>query len=65
MRETRYLRQEGFNSLCTVCELWDPPEGGGLGAAAALKQAPAFVRSHEEWRHPYYWAACVLWGLAG
>ena len=34
-----------------------------VGAAAALKQAQAFVRGHEQWAHPYYWAAWVLWGL--
>ncbi len=44
-------------------ELWNPRDGKGLGAAAALKQAQAFVRSQEKWRHPYYWAAWVLWGL--
>ena len=32
-------------------------------AAAALKQAQAFVRSQPKWKHPYYWAAWVLWGL--
>ena len=30
---------------------------------AALKGAQEHVRSHEKWRHPYYWAAWVLWGL--
>ena len=44
-------------------ELWSPKEGAGLGAAAALKRAQAFVKSHEKWKHPYYWAAWVLWGL--
>jgi len=59
-------------------ELWNPPvkpgdpelvEGSdrkGLGAAEALKQAQAFVRNHAdhpEWKHPYYWAAWVLWGV--
>jgi len=51
-------------------ELWDPklPLGErsvpkGLGAAAALKAAQAHVRSFETWKHPYYWAAWVLWGL--
>ena len=56
-------------------ELWNPRPAGadpvrsegserkGLGAAAALKKAQAFVRSHERWAHPYYWAAWVLWGL--
>ena len=44
-------------------ELWNPKEGKGLGAAEALQQAQAFVRSQEKWKHPYYWAAWVLWGL--
>jgi CHAT domain-containing protein len=37
--------------------------GRGLSAAAALREAQAFVRSHPKWEHPYYWAAWVLWGL--
>jgi CHAT domain-containing protein len=46
-------------------ELWNPKDGSkGLGTAAALKGAQDFVRSREEWKHPYYWAAWVLWGLA-
>jgi len=45
-------------------ELWRPEEGEGLDAAAALKQAQDFVRGHEKWRHPYFWAPWVLWGLA-
>ena len=44
-------------------ELWNPKEGEGLGAAAALQKAQAFIRGHETWKHPYYWAAWVLWGL--
>ena len=28
-----------------------------------LKQAQEFVRTHETWKHPHYWAAWVLWGL--
>ena len=44
-------------------ELWDPEEGESLAAATALKRAQEYVRSHEKWRHPYYWAAWVLWGL--
>ena len=44
-------------------ELWNPKSGDGLSAAAALQQAQAFVRSQEQWKHPYYWAAWVLWGL--
>jgi len=44
-------------------ELWNPTSGNGLPAAKALRQAQAFVRGHEKWRRPYYWAAWVLWGL--
>jgi CHAT domain-containing protein len=44
-------------------ELWNPKEGEGLPAATALKQAQEFVKGHEKWKHPYYWAAWVLWGL--
>ena len=45
-------------------ELWHPKDGStGLGAAASLKMAQEYIRSHEEWKHPYYWAAWVLWGL--
>jgi hypothetical protein len=47
--------------------LWNPKDGSkGMGTAAALKKAQAFVRDHPdhtEWKHPYYWAAWVLWGL--
>ena len=48
-------------------ELWNPKDGSkGLGAAAALKKSQQHVRDdvdHPEWKHPYYWAAWVLWGL--
>ena len=44
-------------------ELWNPKEGEGLGAAAALKKAQEHVRGHEKWKRPHYWAAWVLWGL--
>jgi len=44
-------------------ERWNPDEGEGLPAAAALKRAQEFVRGHEKWEQPYYWAAWVLWGL--
>lgn len=37
---------------------------GEVGAAAALKQAREFVASHKQWKHPYFWAAWQLWGLA-
>ncbi len=44
--------------------LWNPKDGStGLGAAAALRAAQAYVRSDAKWRRPYYWAAWVLWGL--
>ena len=36
----------------------------GLPAATALKNAQEFVKGHEKWRQPYYWAAWQLWGLA-
>lgn len=45
-------------------ELWNPEDGSKrIGAAEALRQAQAFVRSHDKWKHPHYWAAWVLWGL--
>jgi hypothetical protein len=44
-------------------ELWNPKEGEGLPAATALKKAQEFVRGHEKWKHPHFWAAWVLWGL--
>ena len=45
-------------------ELWNPKDGKpGLPTAEALRRAQAFVRSQEKWRHPYFWAAWVLWGL--
>ncbi len=58
-------------------ELWNPAgtlseqseskgrENGsaGLDVADALREAQTFVRGHEKWEHPYYWAAWVLWGL--
>ena len=45
-------------------ELWNPKDGEpGLPTAEALRRAQEFVRSQEKWKHPYYWAAWVLWGL--
>jgi CHAT domain-containing protein/Tfp pilus assembly protein PilF len=45
-------------------ELWNPKDGKpGLPTAEALKQAQEFVKAQEKWKHPYYWAAWVLWGL--
>ena len=45
--------------------LWGGATEGedGVSAAAALRRAQEFVRSHEKWEHPQYWAAWVLWGL--
>jgi len=40
-------------------ELWKT-----LPAATALKQAQEYVKSHDKWKHPYFWAAWQLWGLA-
>ncbi|MHC4137291.1 MAG: CHAT domain-containing tetratricopeptide repeat protein [Planctomycetota bacterium] len=42
-------------------ELWKP---GKMPTATALKQAQEYVASQEKWKHPYYWAAWQLWGLA-
>ena len=45
-------------------ELWNPQDGTpGLPTAEALRKAQEFVRSQEKWKHPYFWAAWVLWGL--
>ncbi len=45
-------------------ELWNPKDGKpGLSTAEALRKAQELVRSQEKWKHPYYWAAWVLWGL--
>jgi len=45
-------------------ELWNPTDGkAGLPAAEALRKAQGFVKSQEKWKHPYFWAAWVLWGL--
>jgi CHAT domain-containing protein len=40
-------------------EVW---KGGQVSAAAALRQAQEHVRAQAKWKHPYYWAAWVLWG---
>lgn len=32
-----------------------------LPACTALKLAQDFVRTHAEWKHPYYWAGWQLW----
>ena len=52
-----------MSSQVKFYELWNPKDGKGIGAAAALKKAQEFVRGREKWKHPYYWAAWVLWGL--
>ena len=45
-------------------ELWNPKDGKpGLPTAEALRKAQEFVKSQEQWKHPYFWAAWVLWGL--
>ncbi len=63
----RIYRTEGILGLArsfmfagtprVLCSLWKVDD------AAALERAQAYVRSHEQWEHPYYWAAWVLWGL--
>jgi CHAT domain-containing protein len=37
----------------------------GTPTARALRDAQDHVRSQPRWRHPFYWAAWVLWGLPG
>jgi len=32
-------------------------------ASQALRAAQESVRADPRWRHPYFWAAWVLWGL--
>ena len=45
-------------------ELWIPKDGKqGLPTAEALREAQAFVRAQPKWKHPFFWAAWVLWGL--
>jgi tetratricopeptide (TPR) repeat protein len=45
--------------------LWNPKDARkALGTAAALRAAQEHVRAQERWKHPYFWAAWVLWGLA-
>lgn len=40
-------------------EVWK----AGSPTATALRDAQAFVRAQERWKHPAYWAGWVLWGL--
>ena len=42
-------------------ELW---RTGKHTTASALRRAQEHVRGQEKWRHPYYWAAWQLWGVA-
>jgi len=45
-------------------ELWNPKDGSEpLTASQALRAAQESVRADPRWRHPYFWAAWVLWGL--
>ena len=45
-------------------EIWNPKDGSpGLPVAQALRAAQEHVRAQPRWRHPYYWAAWVLWGV--
>ena len=56
--------------MVTFYELWNPAlsEGSESKGRSARprrcgRRRPTFVRGHEKWKHPYYWAAWVLWGL--
>ena len=48
-------------------ELWNPKDvSKRMRASKALTEAQNFVRDHPdhpEWKHPYYWAAWILWGV--
>ncbi len=45
-------------------ELWNPKDGSEpVTASQALRAAQESVRADPRWRHPYFWAAWVLWGL--
>lgn len=41
-------------------ELWNR----GMTMNAALRGAQTFVRGHEGWKHPHYWAGWTLWSAA-
>ena len=46
-------------------EIWQAPrDGKPVPTATALREAQAWIRGHEKWKHPYYWAGFALWGLA-
>jgi len=50
--------------MTTFYQLWNPRDGApGLPTAEALRRAQDAVRAQPRWRHPYFWAAWVLWGL--
>jgi hypothetical protein len=48
-----------FALMTKFYELWNGKTP--LPACTALKRAQDFVRSHEQWKHPYYWAGWQLW----
>ena len=50
-----------FGENAETCPIGFPFKG--LAVDDALRKAQAHVRSRERWKHPYYWAAWVLWGL--
>ncbi len=68
-----------FNASTVVASLWSVDDAAtgalmasfythlqqGMGKAEALQAAQLEVRGHQEWAHPYYWAAFVLTGDAG
>ncbi len=45
--------------MTTFYERWK----SGVPTAQALREAQESVKAQEKWRHPYFWAAWVLWGL--
>ena len=50
--------------MTKMYELWAPKDGGArVSVDAALRTAQEYVRSQEKWKHPYYWAAWVIWGV--
>ena len=50
--------------MAKMYELWAQKDGEKrIPAAVALKKAKEYVRSQERWKHPYYSAAWVIWGV--
>lgn len=44
--------------------IWKTPrDGKRVPTATALREAQAWMRTQERWRHPYYWAGFALFGL--